>query len=380
MLNRVAAWFELLRPRTLAQMNKSVTELVGHVGDLRQSVKALAGAQRSAEQRTGEALAGLSKTSEELLAAVRTMTSEIRAVEQTVGALTIRESQLRAIVRADAQLEDELPSLAAVCDEKRVAECARAAIGRAELHDHPFPYAVITDVFPDDFYAALIRGLPPVELFAHRPWNKQQLKTPLTVAPAYSRQIWNYLVDTVIPQILQPLIMEKFRASVAQWIAENWPSLADEPFAPPMEFGSSDGRIMLRGRGYYIRPHRDPKWGFLTGLIYLPRAKDSETWGTQLFTVTDDHDIGKGAAPYWIAPERCRLAVDVPFRRNSMLVVLNSTGAHGAQIPEDAEPADLQRYIFQFRIGPTEKAIPMLQRLLAEDRREMWAGKLLTDY
>jgi hypothetical protein len=58
---------------------------------------------------------------------------------------------------------------------------------------------------------------------------------------------------------------------------------------------------------------------------------------------------------------------------------MNSQGAHGASIPADAEPADLERYIYQFRIGPTADSIRKLQALLPEDRREMWSGKV-ADY
>jgi len=70
---------------------------------------------------------------------------------------------------------------------------------------------------------------------------------------------------------------------------------------------------------------------------------------------------------------------DVPFRRNTALVFLNSHGAHGAFIPEHAEPADLQRYIYQFRIGPTKTAIQKLVAMLPEERRPAWEGKLV-DY
>ena len=78
-----------------------------------------------------------------------------------------------------------------------------------------------------------------------------------------------------------------------------------------------------------------------------------------------DHDA-VGVAPHWIDPEQCRLVVDVPYRPNTMLVMLNSGGAHGANIPGDAEPADLCRYIYQFRIGPSTPTIRWLTGLLSE--------------
>jgi hypothetical protein len=142
-----------------------------------------------------------------------------------------------------------------------------------------------------------------------------------------------------------------------------------------MELHSSAGRILLRRPGYNIPPHRDPKWGFLTCLVYLARSGDPEAWGTQLYAVDED-DEAQGAKPHWIEPERCRLVTEVPFRRNSALLWLNSIGAHGAFIPQDVQPPDLQRYAYQFRIGPTRDAITALMDLLPTARRDVWSGKL----
>jgi hypothetical protein len=64
---------------------------------------------------------------------------------------------------------------------------------------------------------------------------------------------------------------------------------------------------------------------------------------------------------------------------DTALVFLNSCGAHGSSTPDDAEPADLQRYVYQFRIGPTKAAIDALVTTLPADRRAEWEGKLI-DY
>ena len=44
-----------------------------------------------------------------------------------------------------------------------------------------------------------------------------------------------------------------------------------------------------------------------------------------------------------------------------------------------AEPPTLERYIYQFRIGPTADSIRRLVAMLPEERRERWAGKV-SDY
>ena len=62
----------------------------------------------------------------------------------------------------------------------------------------PLPYLVVSNVFPPDFYAALVRAIPPFELFADRPHNKRQLTVPFTYGPVYCRAIWKFLVDVVL--------------------------------------------------------------------------------------------------------------------------------------------------------------------------------------
>jgi len=359
-LGRFGASLGLLRPRSLARTQKSVEALLDESQEARRTLKHLAA------------------DSKEVLSRLDQMSADVRGLEQQVKALKLRESQLTAVLKADGALEGRLGDLGAVCNETRVAARMRAAIAEAELTFEPFPHILVRDVFPDDYFAALVRGIPPVEVFGDRPFNKQQIKVPFALAPAYSRRVWSFFVEGVGPRVLQPALLEKFRKPLEDWIALNWPELADDPFTP-MDFNMADGRIMLRGRGYTIPPHRDPKWGFLTCLFYLPREGDSESWGTQLYFVDDDPPA-RGAAPHWIDASRCRLAAEVPFRRNTMLVFLNSAGAHGARIPEDAEPADLQRYIYQCRVGPSGRAIRELTARLPDDRLPLWAGKVATDY
>jgi hypothetical protein len=308
------------------------------------------------------------------VAAIETQCAEIldqlKTMNERLSTLARRESQLRSVLERDAELERYQSKLREVLEKPGTAGHVERAIQRAELHESPFPYAVIDQILPDDLYTCLLRGLPPIELFSDRPTNKQQLQVPFRLAPEYSRRVWRYVTSVVVPNFIVPNAIAKFRSSLDVWIRLNWPAI--DPCS--IDFHSSDGRILLRRRGYRIPPHRDPKWGFLTGILYLARKEDSERWGTQIFTVDGDEEAA-GAAPHWIDPARCRLVDDVAFRANRMLVFLNSVGAHGASIPDDAEPEGLERYIFQFRIGPTVESMSLLKETLSDDRRSFWAGK-----
>jgi hypothetical protein len=364
MLGRLGGALGVLRPRAVARTQRTVDALATEMQETRNMLRTLA-----------DGNARLQTSTDALAARLDAMSTDIRGLRDEIRKLTFRESQLRAVARADAELDEALQRLHTATDEKKLDAHFRAAVDRSELRLDPFPYVVIRDAFPDRLYDALVRGIPPIELFADKAFNKQSLKVPFPMAPAYSRRIWNFFVHRAAPHVLQPVLLDKFREPLRAWIASNWPSLARDPFGPPMDFNTGYGRILLRGRGYRIRPHRDPKWGFLTCILYLAREQDSESWGTQLFQVEDDRPA-EGAQPHWIDPARCRLTDEVPFRRNSMLVLLNSTGAHGAQIPEDAEPADLQRYIYQCRIGPSAAATRALMAELSGEQAALWAGKV----
>jgi len=45
-----------------------------------------------------------------------------------------------------------------------------------------------------------------------------------------------------------------------------------------------------------------------------------------------------------------------------------------ASAPTDAQPPNLERYIYQFRLGPTGKVIKRLTDLMSPDQVAMWAG------
>jgi hypothetical protein len=132
---------------------------------------------------------------------------------------------------------------------------------------------------------------------------------------------------------------------------------------------------MLRRPGYHLDPHRDPKRSMLTCLMYLAREGDSEGYGTQIFRVHGDAEADYKQTYY---PEqaggRCELVKVVPYRPNSMLVFLNSRGAHGADIAADA-PSELERFTYQFYVAPLNEALSALIRSLPPTHRVKWRNK-----
>jgi len=362
-----------MRPRAIAQTHKRVDDLHGEVMQLEAQLQRMAAAMTELSNRG----VSMSARHEEAFASIRQLSATVDRIESSIGRLDLRESQLRAITRRDIELQDEVGSLASVmCDVDIHAHITRQ-IDSATLSQFPFPHAVVDNLLPDALYQALIRGLPPVELFNDRSPNERQLAVPFKIAPVYARRVWTYMARTVVEQMLTPALLNLFRPVVRVWMSDNFPALGDEAI-DRVPLHASDGRILLRTRGYVIPPHRDPKWGFVTCLLYLARPGDRESWGTQLYTVEGDEEA-RGTAPNWIDSTRCQQVGEVAFVPNRALVFLNSAGAHGARIPDDA-PEGLERYAYQFRIGPHSKAaIGQLLEELPADRRPLWQNRP-TDY
>jgi hypothetical protein len=309
----------------------------------------------------------------DLVEQLDTLTTEVRSLSAALDTVSAHERQLRAVLQADAVADERVLRFQAVLDEEALGAHIHRAVSRAALHLDPFPHCVVDRLFPRTYYDALIEAIPPVELFSDRPVNKQQLLVPFAFAPKYSRIVWAHMADVAATRLLAPAIVDKFREPLADWLRAHFPTAGEHPLAD-VELKCSDGRIMLRRPGYRIPPHRDPKWGFVTCLLYLARPGDDSRWGTQLYRVEADEEA-RGGAPHWVPEERCRWVADVDFLPNRALIFLNSAGAHGAQIPPDAEPADLERYTYQFRVGPERDSMEALRATLAPEQQFLWTGK-----
>jgi hypothetical protein len=134
-----------------------------------------------------------------------------------------------------------------------------------------------------------------------------------------------------------------------------------------------NSRLMLRRPGYVIKPHRDPRWAFLTCLVYLPRPTDAVSYGTQLYRLRHEPEVTH-SSPLWVDPAECELVDDVPARRNTALVFLNSNGAHGASIPSDA-PRDTERYLYQAHLSVDEPTRQRLIDSLSGPSRASWTSE-----
>lgn len=300
--------------------------------------------------------------------------ADVRAASERASRGDRNAAQLKSMFLLNQRQQDRLADASSILHEGRIAAHVREAVAAAPMETDPYEHIVVERLLPDDVYELLIEAIPPLSFFTDHDPIKQDLPLPMELGPTLATNVWGFMDDVIARRIIRPAVLQRFHEPLQR----HFDVIFGEAFreqANGLPQSISGGRLMMRRPGYHLSPHRDPKRSLLTCLLYLARPGDSETYGTQIFRVVGDSEAGYKQTYY---PEQegraCELVKVVPFRPNSLLVFLNSRGAHGATIPADA-PAETERYAYQFYIAPQNESLSALIKQLPRDRRTMWQNK-----
>ena len=314
-------------------------------------------------------------------------TRELRAINQQLASMQkLIEQQQKMLVglpllrqkvhqcieasMVDADLAERVAELRQRLRTADLRGFARRAMARAEVRIDPCPHVVIDELLPDEWCDELVNAIPSIVFFKSHNLTRQEMQVPFVFAPAYHRLIWDTFFRQVVEGALLDGINEQFAASLDGFIAHHWPAVGSMA-GGGIRLQVTNSRLLLRRAGYEIKPHRDPRWAFLTCLVYLQKRDDAVTYGTQFYRLKDEREATH-SSPLWAEYDECELVTDLPARRNSAVIFLNSTGVHGATIPPDAPP-DLKRFVYQVQFGPNQATREALTAALPDDRRAMWA-------
>lgn len=298
----------------------------------------------------------------------------LAAHQEALAVLPELQARVERVATAyahDAKSADRLHDFRASVDRQAVLAHVTCSVERTRLQLAPCPHLVVENIFPEDVFDRLVEALPAPVFFEKTDDLRDEMPVPFLMAPAYSREVWSLFHDA-IEQAFLPAVIAAFRPALDDFVRTSWPALGSWEQSG-ITLRAANPRLMLRRRGYLIKPHRDPRWAFLVALFYAAPRGSSHTYGTQLYRLVQERDEAH-TSPLWLAPEECELARDVPGIGNTALIFLNSTGAHGAAVPEDA-PADFLRYVYQARFSPDGATKKRLLELLAAepgDRRDRW--------
>ena len=249
-------------------------------------------------------------------------------------------NKFRLALASDAERLDE--RYAHALDAARVTAHVARALASAVVERHPMPHIVVQDVLPEDTYRGLLDAIPPTAFFKpDHEGRKLDLKfrATLDVLPGWTRRMWSFFEDVVVPEMLVPGASRALQGASAA----------------PLE--ATGGRLMLRRPGYTLAPHQDPQRTVATCLLYLAKPGDSESFGTRLLSLNGVPAIDRTSTYY---PEAhgytCELVKTVPFRANTLVVFMNGgAAAHGVEIPMTA-PAETERCAYQFYMSRSAEA------------------------
>ena len=284
---------------------------------------------------------------------------EVERLQGQVHGLETRVRQLVAAHESSEKTLEQLRMALAAFDPDRIRSHVAGAVAAAPFASEPFPHVLIDKLLPENAYHQLVKAIPPRVFFEHLDLNHQEVMVPSDLAPLLCREIWAAFYDRVVTEALVPGLVDKFREPLDRLVCRYWPthqSLGDANIR--LELLMS--RILLRRPGYAIRPHRDPRWAFVTCLVYLPPRNAQRFFGTELCAVRSEPEHRSHGA-LWMDDTDVEVVKSVPGHPNTALAFVNGTGAHRASIPEDVA-SDTERYLYQFQLGPS---VASQRRLLA---------------
>jgi hypothetical protein len=249
----------------------------------------------------------------EMTRQLRTISRQLAQLEETINrqqkildGIPELQAQVRRCVTVytkDVRQTDAVADLRTKLGEgERIAAHAAAAVARAQLELDPFPHIVIDNLLPDDISAELIRAMPSNAFFKTEDMTRQEIEVPFVFAPEYSRVMWNTFFHKVIDQAMVPALMAKFRPALDDFLRTHWPELGSMAEAG-IALRVSNSRLLLRRPGYVIKPHRDPRWAFLTCLVYLPQTTAHQVYGTQLYRLRREPEVTH-SSPLWVDQHR----------------------------------------------------------------------------
>ena len=301
-----------------------------------------------------------------------------KRLKEVLGELDDQRGQLNRLALAfgmDAERGDRLRALSDTWDVPAIESHLRRVVAAASMITDPFPHMVIEPLLPPDAFKVLVDAVPAEEFFKGEPHlGLKNLGLTPTILPIFSRLVWRSVLDDVLRPVLAPLLAQRFQPLVRDFLRIGiGDELLDDAMALPLV--PRGLRLMLRRPGWKLAPHVDPRHQFITTLLYLARPGEPESHGTQLYRVHRKNFMSRRANTYYPEEDgiRCELADTIPYRGNLCLSFLNlGGGAHGAELPSDAQPANMRRTVFQFYIGPEREALEAVVERLPPDRQVAW--------
>lgn len=244
-----------------------------------------------------------------------------------------------------------------IFDGRAIVEHVEASIKRAPLVWAPFPYLFAEDVFPSQFYAALLASVPS-GVVAHIEASGASKSGENLLHAKYADllsnrecEVWGIAKSAM--RAAHAVAQERLSGCVEA----RWAELADMGYVPramaPLDMRH---QLLCRHEAFEIGPHVHHMCEIIDALLYLPDDDSHAHQGTELYRVARKTDLSFVGVDYAAIDGSAieRVAV-IPYRANSMSMWVNTFDAiHAAHHgPQRAGGGGIERrYLFTYSVVP----------------------------
>ena len=220
----------------------------------------------------------------------------------------------------------------------------------ARVEADPFPHYCIEGVFPEDYYAELLRHLPgssvyenlyevttlKLDHFRHR--IQRDLNDGWTSAlPRELQPFWNSFNEWFLSPQLAHAVLESFAEPLRSRIGEksSWPEV------------SVEAQFIRHRAGYFLGPHSDLYTKLVVLLLYLAPDDRAERLGTSLFRPKVEGFSCPDSKHYPFEDFIC--VKTAPYKPNSLLAFVRSDiSFHGLAPLTEQDVANEGRDVIQY--------------------------------
>ena len=197
----------------------------------------------------------------------------------------------------------------------------------------PYPHYCLENVFPDDYYEALLRHLPlsavyqnlfevtdlKLDHFRHR--DQRELSAGWTEAlPAGLKNFWDAFSDWFLGPDLAHAVLHSFADQLQDRFGDKtrWPAV------------SVEAELIRHRAGYFLGPHSDANSKLVVLLLYLAPNKCVGHLGTSIYRAKDP-DFSCPKSTHYPFEDFVKVKT-APYLPNSLLAFLRSDRSfHGVE-------------------------------------------------
>jgi hypothetical protein len=223
----------------------------------------------------------------------------------------------------------------------------------AEVEFEPYPHYYIENVFPTEYYKALLRNLPAsavyenwlssvthykLDHFQYR--DQRELNEGWTKnLPAELREFWDSFCEWFHGTELAQAALESFAAPLRARFGQGapWPEI------------SMESKLVRHRAGYSLQPHSDWYTKIMVLLIYLAPDESALHLGTSLYRPKDRSFSCPDSKPHPF--EDFVKVKTIPYKPNSLLAFLRSdVSFHGVEPLSEQDVTACGRDLIQYVI------------------------------